>query len=153
MPKLSFSEADFEQVKIEKVQTESADYCRPSDQVADMTESHISDDLQRSLIPVNTSLMTEEGNRRNRQDSAVILQHEPLRSVILNPINGLLPDFVDSQGQLLGDFQKEKSYIINALRFQKLSPPMDPLFQSFELLKEHLPYARLSKEARGQKAY
>ena len=151
--KMGITEETFQNVQVLSVLEETAECFTPSDVQRDMTENDVVDQLSWSLAPVNTSAQTAKSLERSRQDSAFMVDHEPLRSALLNPMDGLLPDTVDTSGQYLADYQREMHYLVASLKFKKINFSDEALFDSTEELMANLPRARLSEETKDKKKY
>ena len=150
---IGLTEDAFSQAQILTVIEESADCFTPSDQQKNFDFDDATDQLGWSIVPTNTSAQTAESLKRSRQDSAFMVNHEPLRNAMINPIDGLLPDTIDSSGQYLADFRREVCYLVASLKFKGVKVSENNIFESYEDLMAALPRARLSEEAKGKKKF
>ena len=147
---LGITEDTFHQARVQTVIDESAECFTPADQQRDCSLEDSEDQLGWAIAPLNTSAQTAESLRRSRQDSAFMVEHETLRNALLNPIDGLIPDTIDSSGQYLADFRREVCYMVAVLRLKKVPIGEVNIFDSYESLMAALPRARLSDDAKAK---
>ena len=109
--------------------------------------------FEQTLAPNVTSCLTREGLRRLREDTEWICSNKTFRDILYNPMEGIMPQaFARSSRELL-NYTAEINYVYHhSLTTDKMIPD-EPLFQSFDEVKDNLNLARLSEEIQSQHAY